>query len=88
MAEGARSDSGSQIHSDGTLRGEFFRTKSGDWRYGTGPFAGLRKKHGLQARQTPKLPDWAVIELNTPPNPRWPGKVGAADFFGERWELK
>jgi hypothetical protein len=40
------------------------------------------------ARQTPKLPDWAVIDLNTPPNSRWPGKVVAADFFDERWRLK
>jgi hypothetical protein len=40
------------------------------------------------ARQTPKLPDWAVIDLRTPPNSRWPGKVVDANFFGERWELK
>ncbi len=40
------------------------------------------------ARQTPKLPDWAVIDVTTPPSSRWPGKVVAADFFGERWELK
>ncbi|HEY2158753.1 MAG TPA: hypothetical protein VGH33_24190, partial [Isosphaeraceae bacterium] len=40
------------------------------------------------ARQVPKLPDWAVIDLKTPPNSRYPGKVVAADFFGERWEIK
>jgi pimeloyl-ACP methyl ester carboxylesterase len=40
------------------------------------------------ARQTPKLPDWAVIDLDTPPGSRHPGKIAAADFFGERWELK
>lgn len=40
------------------------------------------------ARQVPKLPDWAVIDLTTPPNSRWPGKIAAADFFGEKWELK
>jgi len=40
------------------------------------------------ARQVPKLPDWAVIDLRTPPDSRYPGKVVAADFFGERWELK
>jgi hypothetical protein len=40
------------------------------------------------ARQVPKLPDWAVIELKTPPNSRYPGKVVAADFFGEKWEIK
>jgi hypothetical protein len=40
------------------------------------------------ARQVPRLPDWAVIDLTTPPGTQWPGKVVAADFFGERWELK
>jgi hypothetical protein len=40
------------------------------------------------ARQTPKLPDWAVIDTRTPPDARAPGKVVAADFFGERWELR
>jgi hypothetical protein len=40
------------------------------------------------ARQTPKLPDWAVVDITEPPNSRWPGKVVAADFFGEHWELK
>jgi hypothetical protein len=40
------------------------------------------------ARQTPKLPDWAVIDLDTPPDSRRPGAIAAADFFGERWELK
>jgi hypothetical protein len=40
------------------------------------------------ARQVPKLPDWAVVDLNTPPDARSPGKVVLADFFGEKWELK
>ncbi len=40
------------------------------------------------ARQVPMLPDWAVIDLNTPPNSVWPGKVVAADFFDEQWQLK
>ncbi|HRX80124.1 MAG TPA: hypothetical protein P5307_13725, partial [Pirellulaceae bacterium] len=40
------------------------------------------------ARQVPKLPDWAVIDLRTPADSLWPGNVVAADFFGERWELK
>lgn len=39
------------------------------------------------ARQVPKLPDWAVVDVNTPPNSRWPGKVVDAGFFGEKWEL-
>jgi len=40
------------------------------------------------ARQDPKLPDWAVIDLKTPPDSRHPGKVAAADFFGENWEVR
>lgn len=40
------------------------------------------------ARQTPKLPDWGIIDLSTPPGPRWPGKVAAADFFNEFWQIK
>lgn len=40
------------------------------------------------ARQTPKLPDWAIIDIRTPPNARWPGKIVAADFFDEQWQLK
>jgi hypothetical protein len=39
------------------------------------------------ARQTPKLPDWAVIDTSTPPSSRDPGKVVDAGFFGEKWEL-
>ena len=33
------------------------------------------------------VPDWAVLDINTPPNSRWPGKVVDAGFFGERWEV-
>jgi len=40
------------------------------------------------ARQTPKLPDWAIVDVRTPPNSRWPGKIVAADFFNEEWQLK
>jgi hypothetical protein len=40
------------------------------------------------ARQVPKLPDWAVIDVRTPTNGRYPGKIVDADFFNERWELK
>jgi dienelactone hydrolase len=39
------------------------------------------------ARQVAKLPDWAVVDLRTPPNSRWPGAIAAAGFFGERWEF-
>ena len=40
------------------------------------------------ARQVPMLPDWAVVDVSTPPNAVWPGKIAAADFFNERWQLK
>ena len=39
------------------------------------------------ARQVSKLPDYAVIDITTPPNARYPGKVVRAGFFGEKWEL-
>ncbi len=39
------------------------------------------------ARQTPKLPDWAVVDISSPPTSRFPGKILAADFFGEHWEF-
>lgn len=39
------------------------------------------------ARQVPKLPDWAVIDVRVPPNSRFPGKIVDADFFTERWEV-
>ncbi len=38
------------------------------------------------ARQTPKLPDWAVVDLSQPPGPRFPGRIAMAGFFGEKWE--
>ena len=39
------------------------------------------------ARQVARLPDWAIIDLRTPPDADKPGKIEAADFFGEQWEL-
>jgi hypothetical protein len=39
------------------------------------------------ARQVPKLPDWAVVDITTPPNSRWPGRVADAGFFDEQWRL-
>jgi hypothetical protein len=44
--------------------------------------------HVSNARQNPKLPDWAIVDITTPPSPRSVGKVVNAGFFGERWELK
>ncbi|TSJ43424.1 hypothetical protein FO440_04320 [Mucilaginibacter corticis] len=38
------------------------------------------------SKQIPMLPDWAIIDLNTPPDAVHPGKVVSAGFFGEHWE--
>jgi hypothetical protein len=40
------------------------------------------------ARQTPKLPDYAVVDTTTPPGPRYPGKIVLAGFFNESWGLQ
>lgn len=42
--------------------------------------------YGNNALQTPKLPDWSIMDLRTPPGPRWPGKVVKAGFFDETWK--
>ncbi|MBL6765668.1 MAG: hypothetical protein ISQ14_12005 [Verrucomicrobiae bacterium] len=39
------------------------------------------------ARQIPMLPDWAIVDLNTPPNAVSPGRVAEAGFFGEDWRF-
>ena len=39
------------------------------------------------ARQVPKLPDYAVLNVSTPANSRWPGEVATAGFFDEQWQL-
>lgn len=49
----------------------------------------FREAHYLtNAQQTPKLPDWAIVDLSVPPSTYAPGRIAAAGFFGERWELK
>jgi pimeloyl-ACP methyl ester carboxylesterase len=44
--------------------------------------------HRTNSRQIPRLPDYAVIDLATPPNDQWPGKVREAGFFNESWQLE
>jgi hypothetical protein len=44
--------------------------------------------HGTNSRQVAKLPDWAVIDLNIPPDDKAPGAIPAAGFFDERWQFK
>jgi dienelactone hydrolase len=38
--------------------------------------------------QNPKLPDWAVLDIASPPTAAAAGKVIAADFFNEAWQLR
>jgi hypothetical protein len=40
------------------------------------------------ARQVPKLPDWAILDVSIPPSPRWPAGIQDGGFFGEHWEWK
>jgi Prolyl oligopeptidase family len=40
------------------------------------------------ARQTPKLPDYAIVDLTTPPDGRFPGKIVQGGFFNEEWALQ
>jgi hypothetical protein len=37
--------------------------------------------------QNPKLPDWAILDITSPPSAEAAGRVVAADFFSEQWEL-
>jgi hypothetical protein len=39
------------------------------------------------ARQIPRLPDWAVLDIDQPRTPQRPAGIAEAGFFGERWEL-
>jgi hypothetical protein len=42
------------------------------------------------ARQTPKLPDYAIVDVSTLPDTRsrFPGKILEAGFFDETWSLQ
>jgi dienelactone hydrolase len=39
------------------------------------------------ARQVPKLPDWAILNIDVAPSTRWAGAVVDAGFFDEAWQL-
>ena len=39
------------------------------------------------ARQIAMLPDWAIVDVNQPSDQIFPGRVVAADFFNESWQL-
>lgn len=40
------------------------------------------------ARQVPKLPDWAIVDVSFPITSRHPGKILDAGFFDEEWKLQ
>ena len=53
----------------------------------TGPT--FREGHDrTNSLQNAKLPDWAVLDIRQPPSDTAAGKVVAADFFDEFWQLK
>lgn len=39
------------------------------------------------ARQVPRLPDWAVLDVRQPPTSQWPARVVGAGFFDEFWRF-
>jgi hypothetical protein len=39
------------------------------------------------SQQIPKLPDWAVIDITTPPSDTAPGKIVNAGFFDKDWKF-
>jgi dienelactone hydrolase len=43
--------------------------------------------HQSNARQVPKLPDYAIVDLNEPISLKAPGRIVDAGFFNERWAL-
>ena len=51
-------------------------------------FTFSRFGHMSNATQTPKLPDWALVDITKPYNPGDPDCIAAAGFFNERWQLK
>jgi hypothetical protein len=40
------------------------------------------------ADQTPKLPDYAIVDIDGPPSVGVAGEVVDAGFFDERWQLR
>jgi hypothetical protein len=44
--------------------------------------------HRTNSRQIAKLPDYAIIDLTTPPDDKAPGAIPQAGFFDESWQLQ
>ncbi|HCV98825.1 MAG TPA: hypothetical protein DGJ56_05965 [Verrucomicrobiales bacterium] len=51
-------------------------------------FTFSRFGHMSNATQTPKLPDWALVDISKPYNAGDPDCIAAAGFFNERWKPK
>ena len=49
-------------------------------------FTFSRFGHMSNATQTPKLPDWALVDMRQPYNAGEPACIAAAGFFDERWQ--
>ena len=48
-----------------------------------------REAHSkTNSQQNPKLPDWAVLDITSPPTPEAAGRPEAAGFFSESWGWK
>lgn len=43
--------------------------------------------NSTNSRQIAMLPDWAVIDVTQPADGIFPGRIAAANFFGELWEV-
>lgn len=49
----------------------------------------FREAHSkTNSQQNPKLPDWAILDITSPPTPEAAGKVLDAGFFNETWGWK
>ena len=49
----------------------------------------FREAHSkTNSLQNPKLPDWAILDITSPPTPEAAGKVLDAGFFSETWDWK
>lgn len=44
--------------------------------------------NSTNSRQIAMLPDWAVIDITKPSDGVFPGRIAAADFFNESWQVE
>lgn len=43
--------------------------------------------HATNSQQTPKLPDWAIVDTSVAPDANRPGRIVDAGFFDEQWRF-